>query len=268
MSNLNVVTMIQARSGSSRLPGKILKDIQGKPVLIRMLERVARASRIGQLVVVTTDQPSDDPIEALCEAEGYAVFRGDENDLLDRHFQAARAFDADVAVKIPSDCPLIDPAIIDQVIGVFLLAEGDFDFVSNLHPPTHPDGNDVEVMSRKALEKAWKEAKKDYEREHTTPYFWENPDLFPQKNIVWDTGKDYSLSHRFVLDYAEDFEFISAVFERLLPKNSNFGLPEILDLLDREPALLEINKKYCGVAWYKDHLDDLKTIDPTKVRSV
>ncbi len=265
---MKIVTVIQARMGSSRLPGKVMKSLLDKPLLLRMLDRVAMAKYAGTIVVATTMNSNDDPLAKLCEAEGLEIFRGDENDLLDRHYQLAKKYEADAIVKIPSDCPLIDPAIIDEVIGNYIANAENYDFVSNLHPPTHPDGNDVEVMSMSALTKAWQEAEKDYEREHTTPYFWENPNLFRQKNLTWSTGLDYSLSHRFVLDYAEDFEFITKVFERLYPKKPKFGLQDILDLLESEPSLMEINKRYLGVAWYKDHLNELKTIDPNRVKSV
>lgn len=261
---MKIVTVIQARSGSSRLPGKVLKFVSGKPLLIIMLERVARAKRIGELVVATTESPADDVIADLCAVNGFQVFRGDEQDLLDRHYQVGRKFGADAVVKIPSDCPLIDPAVIDQTIAAYEDQPDAYDYVSNLHPPTHPDGNDVEVIRFSTLELAWKEAKKDFEREHTTPFFWEQSERFRLLNVAWETGLDYSQSHRFVLDYPEDFAFIEAVFNELYANDPNFGLPEILTLLERKPELRSINQKYLGDAWYKHHLDELKTIDPTR----
>ena len=169
-----IVTVIQARSGSSRLPGKVSKEILGKTLLVRMIERIQVASLTGTIVVATTLDAEDDSIENICKENSILCYRGSSLDLLDRHYHVAKLFDADAVVKIPSDCPLIDPQVIDKVLQYYL--DHNFDFVSNLHPATYPDGNDVEVMSFKTLETAWKEAQKDFEREHTTPYIWEHPE--------------------------------------------------------------------------------------------
>src|SRR5262245_53556832 len=158
MSLLPVVTVVQARTASTRLPGKVLLPLGGATVLQRMLERVARARRCGVVIVATTTDPEDDEIEAVCGHAGVGCYRGHPTDLLDRHYQVARALDAAAVVKIPSDCPLIDPAVIDRVIGAFLDAPGCWDYASNLHPPTYPDGNDVEICSAAALTAAWTEA--------------------------------------------------------------------------------------------------------------
>lgn len=183
-----VVTIVQARTGSTRLPNKVLRPLAGAPLLARMVERVRAARLAGTVVVATTTEPGDDPIADLCRAAGLACFRGDPLDLLDRHYQAALAYAATAVVKIPSDCPLIDPTIIDRVLGHFLDHPGAFDFVSNLHPASYPDGNDVEVMTLEALATAWREATRPLEREHTTPYLWENPDRFRIGNVLWETG--------------------------------------------------------------------------------
>ena len=180
---MSVVIIIQARVGSTRFPRKILQDVLGKPVLIRQLERVSYAKSFDKLIVATTLNPDDDVIEEICKNEGYEVFRGDENDLLDRHYQAGIKYNADYLVKIPSDCPLIDPQIIDKVIYFFLDNLNKYDFVSNLHPASYPDGNDVEIMTMSALEIAWKNAKADFEREHTTPFIWDNPQRSNGKHI-------------------------------------------------------------------------------------
>ena len=142
-------------------------EILGRPLLIRMLERVQRAKLVGTIVVATTTEASDDIIEKLCETEGLLCYRGSRDDLLDRHYQSGKLYGADAVVKIPSDCPLIDPKVIDRVLQYYL--DNDFDFVSNLHPATYPDGNDVEIMSWPSIKKAWLEATRTLEREHTTP---------------------------------------------------------------------------------------------------
>lgn len=264
----HVVTVIQARTGSTRLPGKIMLPLLDKTILAHMVERVLAAELAGIVVVATTTDPADDVIVEMCHQEGFNCFRGHPTDLLDRHYQAGREYNADAVVKIPSDVVLIDPQVINKVIGVYLDNVGVYDFVSNLHPETYPDGYDVEIMSMAALEAAWREATRDFEREHTTPFIWENPDRFRCHNVTWETGLDYSMKYRWVLDYDEDYEFITAVYERLYPQNPRFGLDEILALMEREPALPRINAKYLGVNWYRHHLDELKTISPNQTRRV
>lgn len=268
MAAPQILTVVQARMGSSRLPGKVLLPLVGAPLLVRMVERVQRARLAGTVVVATTTDPTDNAVADCCAAHGLPCFRGDALDLLDRHYQAARHFGADVVLKIPSDCPLIDPAVIDQVLGFYLENAGRYDFVSNLHPATFPDGNDVEVMPIAALETAWREARRPLEREHTTPFFWENPDRFRLGNVVWDSGQDFSMSHRWTIDYQEDYDFISAVYEALYPQNPGFGLPDILALVARRPDIAALNAHLAGVNWYRNHLDELKTVDASQTRLV
>lgn len=260
------MTIIQARMSSSRLPGKVMLPILGKPLLYMMMQRLKASKLSGKLVVATTNDPEDDIIEGLCAAEGWRCYRGDKYDLLDRHYQASMVYEADIVLKIPSDCPLIDPVIVDNVIGYFL--ENSFDYVSNLHPATYPDGNDVEIMTQSTLWQAWSQAHKDFEREHTTPYIWENTSLFRIGNYNWPLQKDLSMSHRFTIDYPEDYTFIKTVFEKLYPENPMFGLTDILQLLDKEPAIYNINAKYAGVNWYRNHLDELHTINHTQTKII
>lgn len=274
--------------GSSRLPGKVLMPLQGKPLFVRQAERVAAARLCGHVVVATTTEVGDDEIEAICRREGLECFRGHPTDVLDRHYQAALHWASlqtggagvgggealetgvrpDAVIKIPSDCPLIDPAVIDRVIDYFLGHAGEFDFVSNLHPATWPDGNDVEIMTFSALERAWREAERPMEREHTTPYIWERPDLFRIGNVVMEDGRDLSMSHRFTIDYPADYAFISTVFDELYPSNPLFGVGEILALLDSRPEIFEINAQFAGVNWYRHHLDELKTVGTGQTRQI
>jgi spore coat polysaccharide biosynthesis protein SpsF len=263
-----VVTVIQARTASTRLPHKVLKPLLGEPLLVRMVERVQAAKLVGPVVVATTPEPEDDPIEALCQTAGFFCYRGHPTDLLDRHYRVGREFKAAAVVKIPSDCPLIDPRLIDRVLAAYLDHTDAYDFVSNLHPPTYPDGNDVEVMSMPALATAWREARRDFEREHTTPFFWENPDRFRLYNVTWETGLNYAMTHRWTIDYEEDYQFIKAVYEALYPKDPLFGLADILALLNRRPDIVALNAKYAGVNWYRHHLAELKTINSTQTRVV
>jgi spore coat polysaccharide biosynthesis protein SpsF len=260
---MKIVTIVQARMSSTRLPGKVMLPILGKPLLIRMLERVQTAKFIGQLVVATSTNLDDDEIEKLCTNENIICYRGHLTDLLDRHYQVAKLYNADAIVKIPSDCPLIDPSVIDRVIDHYVKSDK-FDLVSNLHPATYPDGNDVEILSFAALECAWKDAVKDYEREHTTPFIWEHDEHFAIGNVIWETGLDYSSTHRWTIDFPEDYEFIRKVYVELYPENPAFDLNDILNLLKRKPEIAEINQQYLGRYWYENHLDELTHIDEFK----
>ena len=264
MNELKIVTVVQARTGSSRLPNKVMMPILGEPLLLKMLERVMAAETIGLLVVATSTNKEDDTIEELCKVNGINCFRGHPTDLLDRHYQVSKKYNADAVVKIPSDCPLIDPSIIDKVITFYLDNVESFDYVSNLHPASYPDGNDVEIMKFSALEIAWQNCKKNFEREHTTPFIWENPDKFRIGNVNWNEGIDYSTTHRWTIDYEEDYLFIKKIYEELYNKNRLFTLNDILDLLNEKTDIYHINSKYAGKYWYENHLNELNHIDDYK----
>lgn len=261
-----VVTIIQARTGSSRLPNKVLLPLGGRTVLEHMLERVRAARYAGTIVVATTTDLADEVIVALCRRNAQPCFRGHPTDLLDRHYRAALAHQAEAVVKIPSDCPLLDPAVIDRVIGDYLEHAAGCDYVSNLHPPSFPDGNDVEVMSLTALATAWREARRDFEREHTTPFLWDQPQRFRLRNVAAGLPGNYAMSHRYTLDYAEDYALIQAIFDELYPRRPLFGVEEILRLLEDRPDLRRLNQQYLGVNWYRHHLDELHTIRPADTR--
>lgn len=245
--------------GSIRLPGKILKKICGKEVLLLMVGRVKKAKTVNEVIIITSVKKKDDVIADLCKKNGINFFRGSENDLLDRHYKAAKAFKADFVVKIPSDCSLADPRIIDEVINLWLKNQNKYDYVSNYHPPTFPDGLDVEGCPFGVLEDAWKNAKKPFEREHTFPYIWDNPEKFRIGNVVNRFGNMF-MTHRWTLDYKEDFLFIKKIFEEL-KFNPNFSMEDVLSLLKRNPKIAEINKAYLGVSWYRKNQGDLKTVE-------
>ncbi len=263
---MKLLLVVQARATSTRLPQKIFKPLVGAPLLVRMLERLQACQTPMQLVVATTTDVEDDAVPALADEAGVPWIRGHPTDLLDRHIQAARAFDADAVAKIPSDCPLIDPRVVDRVLGVYLEAEGEVDYVSNLHPATWPDGYDVEVMSREVLETAHREAQRPHEREHTTPFIWDRNDgRFTTRNVTWD--RDLSMSHRLTIDYQEDYELIRDVYEALYRQGEPpFSLEAILEYLDAHPEIFAKNAKLAGVNWYRHHLDDLATVDSSQTR--
>jgi len=233
------VAIIQARMSSSRLPGKVLLDLAGQPMLVRVVERVRRARTVDEVVVATTTDPADDPIEACCREHGYACYRGSMFDVLDRFYGAARQMGAEVIVRITADCPVIDPAVIDHTVSAFHAARADF-AANRLPPPwkrTWPIGLDTEVCSFAALERAWKEAQLPYEREHVMPYFYDVEGRF--KVIVTQHDPDYG-AQRWTVDTAEDLQLLSAIYSRFGGQDT-FSWKDVLDLLEKEPDLAKIN---------------------------
>ena len=261
-----IVIVVQARTGSSRLPGKVLLPIMGESLLFRMIERLRMIQHPAQIVIATSRQSEDDAIVDESRNMDLPFYRGSLHNLLDRHYGVALQQNADIILKIPSDCPLIDPRIVDEVLDFYFQNEDLYDFVSNLHPASWPDGNDVEIMTMPCLAKTWKEASRPLELEHTTPYIWENPDKFRIANVIWNSGLDYSMSHRFTIDYREDYQFIKRIFEELYPTNPTFSCQDILSLLNQNPDIYNINAKYAGVNWYRNHLDELKTVTPNQTK--
>jgi spore coat polysaccharide biosynthesis protein SpsF len=232
---LRVVAIIQARMGSTRLPGKVLKDLEGETVLARVVNRLRGARLITDLLVATTELAADDAIVQECESLSVPVSRGDQDDVLDRYYRAAQLAKAEVVVRITSDCPLIDPEITDKTIAAFLEARADY--ASNALVRTYPRGLDTEVMSSGALGRAWREAGESYEREHVTPYIYEHPSEFKLVSVTDTVDRG---DYRWTVDTAEDLEFVRAVYARL--KGGGFGWRDVIGLLEREPALMELNR--------------------------
>lgn len=243
--------VVQARTRSTRLPGKVLLPVCGKPLLERMLARVQLAEQADGLTVATTDDPSDDAIEALCDRLGVDCYRGHPEDCLDRHLQAGLLAAADAVVKIPSDCPLIDPAVIDRVLSAWRAARGGYDYLGNLHPASWPDGNDVEVIAIDALAAGAREATDPFDREHTTPFFWTQPERFRVGNVRWERPIDLSHSERWVVDWPEDYRFVCEIFAGLLGSDDRcFGVDDVLALLARRPELKRINAGRHGYSYW------------------
>jgi spore coat polysaccharide biosynthesis protein SpsF len=234
-----ICAIIQARLSSTRLPGKVLCEINGRPMLSYMLERVRAAQTIDQAIVATSIESSDDLIAEFCEHEGTSCYRGSLDDVLDRYYQAALQAKCDVVVRLTGDCPLIGPQVIDR--GVSTYQSSRHDYVANTAPPegaTFPDGMDVEVFSFAALERAWREAKKPSEREHVTFYFWKNPQLF--STFRYDLPENLS-KYRLTVDYPEDFEVISSVFTTLYPQNPQFTMEDVITFLEAHPNIMARN---------------------------
>jgi spore coat polysaccharide biosynthesis protein SpsF len=229
--------------GSSRLPGKVLADIGGKPMLYRVVVRARRARTLGQVVVATTSESGDDPIAAYCEQHGFACYRGHPSDVLDRYYQAACRYDAKTIVRLTADCPVIDPLEIDRTLAAFF--EAQVDFAANRLPPpwkrTTPIGMDTEVVSIEALARAWREALAPYTREHVMPYFYEQEGRF--RILLVDREPD--LGHlRLTVDTAEDLVLIRKIYAHF-GNGDDFSLDEIVDALAAHPDWLAIN---AGVA--------------------
>jgi spore coat polysaccharide biosynthesis protein SpsF len=241
MDSTRIVAIIQARMASSRLPGKVLKEIAGKAMLEHVVKRARQAKTIDEVVVATTTEPEDTEIEKFCQDHSIQVYRGSLNDVLDRFYQAAKTYRADVIVRLTADCPLLDPGVVDHTVEVFL--QGRFDFAANRLPPpfkrTYPIGLDTEVCSFAALEKAWQEAKEPYEREHVMPYLYEVHGRF--KIIQVDYEKDYG-DRRWTVDTPEDLELVRQVFARLRDQN-HFTWLDVLAVFEREPQLVQINRQ-------------------------
>jgi len=224
---------------STRFPGKIMRKILGKPLLGYLVERLRCSARIGDIVVATTVHPQDDPVAALARGLGLKVFRGSEQNVLDRFHGAATTFGARHIMRITADCPLIDPDLLDSLIAYYF--SNAFDYASNNNPPTLPDGLDAEVFTFEALDRAHTHAALPSEIEHVTPYILNHPEFF--RIGTWSYHKD--LSHlRWTVDEPEDFELVRRVIEALYPGNSGFRTGDVLDLLRRRPELGTINARF------------------------
>lgn len=258
-----LVAIIQARMSASRLPGKVLLDLAGEPMLSRVVERTRQSGWLDQVVVATSNHPSDDPIADLCQQRGYSCFRGDLHDVLDRYYQAALQFEADVVARITADCPIIDPQVIDQTLLAFF-GHGPrvitrnaqnppgkntfsshlipaWDFTANRLPPpwgrTFPIGLDTEVCTFAALKSAWQGAEKTYQREHVMPYLYEDNQDF--RILIVNHDPDYG-DMRITVDTPQDLELLRQIYQRF-DGREDFSWYEVIDLLAKEPELAEIN---------------------------
>lgn len=231
-----VVIIIQARMESTRLPGKVLRNVLGKPLLSYLLERVLRVNNAELVVVATTEKEEDDKIFQFCRENGVSVFRGDEEDVLERYLQTAKFYQADTIVRITADCPLIDPCVIENVIQYYL--ENEFDYVGNTLSLTFPRGMDTEVFSREALETAALQAKEKSEREHVTLFMYKHPEMFKLANVPYKINKS---EYRLTVDTEEDFQLIKLILQKLYPINPEFSLEDIIKMLDANPELPQMN---------------------------
>lgn len=239
---MNVVCIIQARMGSSRLPGKVLLDLYGEPVLYRVLERVADAISVDKIVVATTTRNIDESIVQAVKkyGRGVVVSRGSEDDVLDRYYQAAKANGADIVIRVTSDCPLVDPEIIDQVVQP-LLDDPDLDYCSNvLGQLTFPRGLDVQAVRMSVMEKIWNIAKELEDREHVTLYIRKHPEQFKTRAVQCKPDLSF---HRWTVDEPDDYRLVKEIYTRLYDMNPKFRMKDVLELFVQEPELIKINQQ-------------------------
>ena len=230
--------IVQARMTSTRLPGKVLLEVSNKPLLAYVIERLRMVPLADNLIIATTTNASDDGIVELCEKMGCMYFRGSEDNVLERYHGSALSLESDVIVRITSDCPLIDPMVVNEVIDHFLTNRAEFDYVSNTLTRTYPRGLDCEVFSRKVLQEAHDEATEQSEREHVTPFIYTRPNRFRLGTVT--LPQDYS-HHRWTVDTPADFELIRIMLEELYGRKPDFGLKDCLDLLVEHPEWEKIN---------------------------
>lgn len=238
---MTITAIVQARMGSTRLPGKVLRSLCSKAILAHVIDRVRSSQAIDTIVVATTDQPADDAIAALAPALGVTLFRGSEDDVLSRFYYAAVAAKADTIVRVTADCPLFDGVLLRAMIGEFSAGRrrGErLDYLSNTLTRTYPRGLDAEIIDFAALQRAQLEATKPFEREHVTPYIYGHPESFALKNFAG--AQDFS-HHRWTLDTEADWQLIEAIYATLYRADRLIATPEILDLLARQPALAALN---------------------------
>ena len=247
-----VVLIIQARMGSSRLPGKVMSELSGRPILWHVIDRCKRCEKVDEVAVATTTKEEDDVVVAVAEESGAAVYRGSESDVLDRYYRAAAEHEAEVVVRITADCPLIDPRLIDRMIGFYEDASGRYDYVGMGRPNHFPNGLDAEVFSFEALAKAWTEAKLRSEREHVTPYIWKNDGLFS----IGAVESDQDLSHhRWAVDEERDLMLVREIHKHLHREGEMITTEDILGLLSRMPEISRINQ---GIVRNEGYLKSLR----------
>mgnify|MGYP006089232569 FL=1 len=238
MSEKKITVMIQARTGSSRLFGKVLSQIENKPMIWHVINRVKKIESVQQIALITTKEESDQVLLDIAKNEDIIGFTGDTTNVLNRHYQCALKISADPIIRITSDCPIIDPYLVEEMLQFFLTHN--YDYVSNIHPATYPDGLDVEIFSFQTLEKTFLDAKLNSEKEHVTPYMEKHPELFN----IFNFENNEDLSHiRLTVDQKEDLELIQNLYSVMSPKN-DFGLNEIKDIFSKNPELFRINSKY------------------------
>lgn len=247
MKNLLI---IQARTGSSRLPNKVLKDLCGRPMLQHIIERTLLCKKVDKVMVATTVRKEDNTIDSLCRRVGLDCYRGSENDVLDRYYQVAKQFEPVNIIRVTADCPLIDPDIIDEIVEIH--EKGAYDYTSNTLKETYPDGLDTEVFKYSILKEAWEKASMASEREHVTPYI-----KFKEEFKRYSVERSPSLAEkRWTVDTDKDYEMISMIYNELYRDGQFFKTQDVLEVLIRHPEIEEINANTIRNEGYKKSIDN------------
>ncbi|MBD3426529.1 MAG: NTP transferase domain-containing protein [Candidatus Omnitrophica bacterium] len=248
---MKTTAIIQARMGARRLPGKVLMELSGRPVLEHVINRVMKARNVSRIIVATSLDREDKKIADFAKSRGVNVYRGSQDDVLDRFYRAALCYSAEHIIRITADCPVLDPGVIDRVADMYFGKEADY--CSNVMVPTFPDGEDVEIFSFKSLKEAWERAELPSEREHVTPYIRNHPERFKCASLE----NDQDLSHkRWTLDRIEDYRFLEVLFGNLYKENPFFGMGEILGFLRGNPEAGDINSNIARNEGYARSLEE------------
>jgi spore coat polysaccharide biosynthesis protein SpsF len=243
-----VVAIVQARNGSTRFPSKIFAELMGKPLIWHVLNRLSYCEKIDKTIIATTTNPNDDQLKEWADSQNVYIYRGSENDVLNRYYSAAKALklqDDDIIVRITADDPFKEPSLIDKVIKV--IEDKEAEFAYNNFPPTFPEGLDCEVFTMRALHKSEKEAKDPFEREHVTQYMFRHPEFFKGKNVASENNLSFL---RFTIDTRDDYKMVQEVYRHLYKENRIFNLDDILELFKRFPEIPEMNKNVPRSAMY------------------
>lgn len=250
------LAVLQIRSGSSRLPGKPLLEVMGRPITSYLLDRIRSCKSVSRIIAATTDSPEDDELCEYFDNQGIDVFRGSQANVLDRVYRSVESVDDEYFIKFWGDSPLMDPALVDEIVESLEIRFSGYDYVSNNHPSTYPEGMQIEVVKVDALHRLMRFADlSDFDREHVTTGIWQHPGRYTLGNI--EHVPDIHDRYRLVVDYLEDFEHIKAVLEALYPKNPNFTLKDAIRFLNDNPQVLEINRsRYESEAAYYDRISE------------
>lgn len=240
---MKIDVIIQARMTSTRLPGKVLMELQHKTMLEHIVNRLRLSHYINDIIIATTNNKEDEPIVKLAKKNNFKYYQGSEENVLERYYYAAQKYGSEIIIRITSDCPLVDYEIVDKMLVIFMekYNENNVDFLSNTDvvEATFPRGLDVEIFTFKALKKAFLEAEKDYQKEHVTPYIYENPDKFKLNGYINEFN--YSV-YRLTVDTIEDFNLVKFIYDKCYVENKYFNLKDVIKLLKCYPEIININK--------------------------
>tara|TARA_B100001057_G_C22871767_1_gene959301 strand:- start:1389 stop:2174 length:786 start_codon:yes stop_codon:yes gene_type:complete len=243
--------IVQARTNSSRLPGKLLLPLGNMTVIQYLIERLKKSRRIDNFIVATTNKKSDNKICMISKNKNVQVFRGSEKNVLKRYYQCAKKYKSSIIIRVTADCPFIDVKYIDELINFYRKSK--YDYIANVDINYLPDGFHCEIFNFKSLRKAFKYAKTNFDKEHVTSYIWKNRNLFKIKYYKGKKIKNFSNKIRLTLDYNEDYVLIKKIFDNLYKKNKYFTLEQILNFLKKNKNITNINKEYINLQWIKFH---------------